>query len=171
MRDPHNPRAFPSNAIDDSFGGMTLADHYAGQALVGILSAIPAEHQKPDKIQPVVDAAWNFSDAMLAERAKRVCQVSESQDGALPNGLVTGSDNMTIGLELMPNDRCNFAHGPTGMAVLATGWSADEVLDFRNSTGRLPTAIDAMNGKPAQDAARERQDHMRGIGLGRIGLG
>ncbi len=61
-------RAFPSAAIDDKFGGMTLLDYFAGQALAGII----AEGGVADGYHQVdAQRAYDSADAMMAERAKR----------------------------------------------------------------------------------------------------
>ena len=63
-----NPRAFPSNAIAESSGGMTLRDWFAGQAVNGMMSA---EGEDVIYALPQVAArAYALADAMLAERAK-----------------------------------------------------------------------------------------------------
>ncbi|MBO9380417.1 hypothetical protein GG804_27005 [Sphingomonas histidinilytica] len=75
---PENLRAFPSAAIDDQFGGMTLRDWFAGQALPAIITATSAGQHMPGNgfndersIQERMAAdAYKIADAMLAERAK-----------------------------------------------------------------------------------------------------
>lgn len=67
---PDNPRAFPSGAIDDRFGGMTLWDHYAGQALAG-LAACPTIRSGVES-PGYANMAAQMADAMIAERAKRM---------------------------------------------------------------------------------------------------
>lgn len=69
---PENPRAFPSSAIDDRFGGIGLRDWFAGQALVGFTSL---DDGGGDCLMGAADAArasYNYADAMLAEREKGV---------------------------------------------------------------------------------------------------
>lgn len=62
-----NPNAFPVSTIDGfTDHGMSLRDHFAGQALAGLLSphgcnASPVEF---------AEAAFCIADAMLAHRAK-----------------------------------------------------------------------------------------------------
>lgn len=60
-------RAFPSGAIDDRYGGMSLRDWFAGQAIAGYCAA-------PDMIDPTEErlakAAYAIADAMLAERER-----------------------------------------------------------------------------------------------------
>ena len=51
---------------DDFFGGMTLRDYFAGQALTGML-AIP-EHGYG--FSDAAHDAYKFADAMLTERQK-----------------------------------------------------------------------------------------------------
>lgn len=67
MSAPTNPRAFPSAAIDDGFGGMTLRDWFAGQA-----PEPPATWWHGGTKDCAGYALWGFqyADAMLAERAK-----------------------------------------------------------------------------------------------------
>ncbi|WP_020372144.1 hypothetical protein [Rhizorhabdus wittichii] len=68
MSKPENPRAFPSAAIDDQFGGMTMRDWFAGQALAGMVG-----HPKVTAASLGIHAAkrcYELADAMLAERAK-----------------------------------------------------------------------------------------------------
>ena len=63
---PRNPYAFPSSDIKvkadgthykNIFVGMTLRDHFAGQAMAAMLAV------------PMLDA-YAYADAMLAERSK-----------------------------------------------------------------------------------------------------
>lgn len=73
-------RAFPSSAIDPQFGGMTLRDWFAGQALTGII----ARQTRPEYEGSLNSHDWSceagdayaLADALLAERAK------ENEDGA-----------------------------------------------------------------------------------------
>ncbi len=68
--DPHNPRAFPSGAINDRFGGMTLLDHYAGQALAGVLAN--PQMNKNSRKEDVAIACFDAAEGMIAERARRM---------------------------------------------------------------------------------------------------
>jgi len=72
-------RAFPSAAIDDRFGGMTLREWYAGQVIAAIVIATSAgQHQPggpehaalPYPARMAFDA-YEVADAMMAERDKR----------------------------------------------------------------------------------------------------
>ena len=73
MSDQNNPRAFPSSAMDDKFGGMTLRDWFAGQAL----PATAGENYGNDWGKAGIDhariaagRAYTIADAMLEERKK-----------------------------------------------------------------------------------------------------
>lgn len=66
-----NPRAFPSGAIDDKYGGMTLLDWYAGQALVGILATGAGEDDCQELRRIIARDAFDYADAMLAERERQ----------------------------------------------------------------------------------------------------
>ena len=78
MSAPNNPRAFPSAAIDDAFGGMTLRDHFAGLALPLVSETYPewqlkewfGNRTKLTRQEIRAKAAFVVADAMLAERAK-----------------------------------------------------------------------------------------------------
>lgn len=48
--------------------GMSLRDYFAGQALIGLLSASTDELNW--HVQNTVNAAYRFADAMLAERGE-----------------------------------------------------------------------------------------------------
>lgn len=71
-----SPRAFPSNAIDENFGGMSLRDWFAGQIAASLFS----EADNADMWTGLIDDASSYSlvaersyrmaDAMLAHRAK-----------------------------------------------------------------------------------------------------
>ena len=67
MTDPENPRAFPSAAIDDRFGGMTLRDAAALAALPAIITTAVGNKIAPEII---AQGAYLVADAMLAERSK-----------------------------------------------------------------------------------------------------
>lgn len=61
-----NPRAFPSAAIDDRFGGMSLRDWFAGQAIV----AMPHIGCGADlDFREIAHEAYRLADAMLAQRS------------------------------------------------------------------------------------------------------
>lgn len=57
--------AFPSEIAD----GMTLRDWFAGQALIGITSAL-AQGIRPNDIKHLAADCYGIADAMLAERNK-----------------------------------------------------------------------------------------------------
>jgi len=72
MSAPENPAAFPRDGVLPQFG-MSLRDWFAGQALAGVLSAgrtYPAGTSEAAIIDSVIEAAFQFADAMLTERAK-----------------------------------------------------------------------------------------------------
>ena len=62
------PRAFPSAAIDDAYGGMPLLDWFAGQALAG-LCAIPEpiKGEDPEDIE-LAQASYAVALAMMEVR-------------------------------------------------------------------------------------------------------
>jgi len=62
-----NPRAFPSVAIDDKCGGMTLRDWFAGQAMLHALSATTSHDGRYDHAAAAA-CAYAMADAMLVER-------------------------------------------------------------------------------------------------------
>ncbi|MES2289319.1 MAG: hypothetical protein V4530_06225 [Pseudomonadota bacterium] len=73
MSAQETPRAFPSSAIDDDFGGMTLRDYFAGKALEAIMLAAGIQSvlkQEQFLAEPICRDAYKFADAMLAERRK-----------------------------------------------------------------------------------------------------
>ena len=68
-----NPQAFPTQVIFNEKGeqtavlaGMTLRDYFAGQALVGFLSASVGVHKGGD----ISKTVYLMADAMLKERSK-----------------------------------------------------------------------------------------------------
>lgn len=68
-----NPQAYP--CLDSSRGelsmrdpGMTLRDYFAGQAIIGIMSTAAAFDRVDRRIDMVARKAYEFADAMLAER-------------------------------------------------------------------------------------------------------
>lgn len=76
MSGPENPPAFPRTG--EGFGnprydeaGMTLRDWFAGQAVIGIMSTAGAFERTDRRIDMVARKAYEFADAMLAERAKQ----------------------------------------------------------------------------------------------------
>lgn len=69
-----NPPAFPtllkSGELAVSEGGMSLRDYFAGQALAGILASPTLLGDDARHLRAVALAAYNYANAMLAERAK-----------------------------------------------------------------------------------------------------
>ena len=65
-----NPRAFPSAAIDDRFGGMELRDAFAMAALTGFTSCAMEDGDPIMGAADTAKAAYNYADAMLAQREK-----------------------------------------------------------------------------------------------------
>jgi hypothetical protein len=60
--------AFPLQANNVAFVGMTLRDWFAGQALVGILAGkYPVAEYNPDP-ETIAKDAYKMADAMLAQR-------------------------------------------------------------------------------------------------------
>lgn len=57
--------AFPCTTMHD-FKGMSLRDYFAGQALAGYLANAKAE----SRVAVVAEWAYDYADAMLAERQK-----------------------------------------------------------------------------------------------------
>lgn len=80
MNAPENPPAFPSQPLgqdglpsNDLSPGMTLRDHFAGQALPGVLQVCIEDLPRFEgETMPQMFARKSFeiADAMLAERAK-----------------------------------------------------------------------------------------------------
>ncbi len=60
-------RAFPSNAVNPEFRGMSLVDWFAGQALAGLLQDGRSYPAEPG---PAV-VAYRIAYAMMAERERR----------------------------------------------------------------------------------------------------
>ena len=67
-------RAFPSSAIEDEFGGMTLREWFAGQALAEAMRMVRETPGLPLQgmcaEDTAADIAYGFADAMMAERDK-----------------------------------------------------------------------------------------------------
>ena len=78
----HNPQAFPSDENETYYkeSGMTLLDYFAGQALPSMVAGEGAtmvakrdSRYNEKNFKEVVSAnAYEFAEAMLAERKKRV---------------------------------------------------------------------------------------------------
>lgn len=69
---PPDFRAYPSNAIDPRYGGMTLRDHFAASAMAGLISGgLPSPPPGMTMFQAVAMASYEQADAMMAEREKR----------------------------------------------------------------------------------------------------
>jgi hypothetical protein len=62
------PRAFPSAAIDDAYGGMSLRQFYAGQALPSTMEQAMRERITDPRM--IAKAAFVIADAMIEEGAK-----------------------------------------------------------------------------------------------------
>lgn len=72
--------AFPVNAWDGPNGnniwpepGMTLRDYFAAQALPALIAKVPLEITElhvTRQVQMVVGGAYDYADAMIAERYK-----------------------------------------------------------------------------------------------------
>lgn len=62
--------AFPMPASENNreWYGMSLRDYFAAKAMQGIVSTVP-HHSRVDP-SDVAEEAYQFADAMLAERAK-----------------------------------------------------------------------------------------------------
>lgn len=61
-------RAFPSNAINPRFGGMTMLDWFAGQALAGMMALAANEAWTDERL---AECAFDVADAMMGERENR----------------------------------------------------------------------------------------------------
>ena len=64
-------RAFPSSAIGDEYGGMSMWDWYAGQAVAGLASRSDNTDHASRRILDIAGRAGEIADAMMVERAKR----------------------------------------------------------------------------------------------------
>jgi hypothetical protein len=66
------PRAYPSASIDDTYGGMTLRQWYAGQVLPVVLATAVHTGTGNGQIDPsiIAQGAFLIADAMIAEGAK-----------------------------------------------------------------------------------------------------
>jgi hypothetical protein len=81
-----NPPAFPHCVEDgaggyEQFTGMSLRDHFAGQALAGAL----VRRSGRDKAEWIATDCYNIADAMLAHRA--VKPLSETQPVSIKQNL------------------------------------------------------------------------------------
>lgn len=77
---PDNPQAYPYVLSADplkgwdaeAVPGITLRDHYAGQALVGLMSSYVGSYDMFKAInnepESIAKAVWKMADAMLKER-------------------------------------------------------------------------------------------------------
>lgn len=80
MSAPENPPAFPTigsvayNSDWQTEHGMTLRDHFAGQAVPAIISMMASGNHSPKPgmsfVQSIAIDAFEIADALLAERAK-----------------------------------------------------------------------------------------------------
>lgn len=61
----------PSGDVHPGYGGMTLRDYFAGQALAGHLASLnPTAEHDPDSAAAFAQSSYQIADAMLAERCK-----------------------------------------------------------------------------------------------------
>lgn len=75
MSAPENPPAFPcldnnGDGLSMRYFGMTLRDHFAGQALTGFVTLAHPDGEPIMGAADTAKACYNYADAMLAERAK-----------------------------------------------------------------------------------------------------
>ena len=66
-----NAWAFPSPAGPGN-KGMRLRDHFAGQALAGLLAAPHTKIEDNDGIRSIAELSYDIADAMLNARSKNV---------------------------------------------------------------------------------------------------
>lgn len=64
------PRAFPSNAIGEEYGGMSLLDYFAGQAMAAAWDACDKGYYDGNN-EDIARCSYQLADAMMAEREKR----------------------------------------------------------------------------------------------------
>lgn len=88
---PVYPQAKPTYVVNESgqqiqdgsktlyVGGMSLRDYFAGQVLAALMSEDAFDLDEPDDVVVKIcaEAAYDFADAMLAEREKRFTDESE----------------------------------------------------------------------------------------------
>lgn len=189
MTDPLNPRAFPSSAIDDRFGGMGLLDHFAGLAMQGIVGSIDGEenynrlrrHAKSDGMsvsQWIGRDAYKQADAMLAERAKRFdpdaltgcaddqLHGSADQWRAAANGLEIWSivEKLTEGegntLTVLPPNQ-DFNGQPNYAIECEADWTGWMLVRFANDSRAecFRMALAAFTSFSAAQAANPGGDH------------
>lgn len=66
-----NQAAFPLKHSEDKFNpGMTLRDYFAGQAIIGILSAPSLREELGLHINEASDLAYDIADDLLTTRQK-----------------------------------------------------------------------------------------------------
>ena len=85
MSAAETPRAFPSAAIDDSYGGMSLRDWFAGQAMPQVLATAYVVGTANGQIDAriIAQGAYLMADAMMAvrEREKLPTECPQSPSG------------------------------------------------------------------------------------------
>ncbi len=63
--------AFPQSGLWGDHKGMTMRQHYAAQALAGLLPALAAHHAYPQHdVAGVCKKAWAFADEMLLQETQ-----------------------------------------------------------------------------------------------------
>lgn len=65
-----NPRQLEDGALFKQFPGMSLRDWFAGQALAGFIACHAADADAAPSASGAARAAYQYADAMLAERSK-----------------------------------------------------------------------------------------------------